>query len=175
MELFDRMNRIKAFALDVDGVLTDSLVHVWENGDQTRTMNVRDGFALKRAVDNGYQVVIITGGNSQGVVKRLNGLGITDIFLSVKNKVSALQTFAAKNNLSLEEIAYMGDDVIDHSVMQMVGLSSAPADAIPEILAISKFISSKDGGRGCVRDLIEQTMKIQGTWALSHEGEKPGV
>jgi len=175
MELFDLLRRVKAFVFDVDGVLTDSLVHVWENGDQTRTMNVRDGFALKRAVDSGYRLAIITGGNSQGVLKRLNGLGITDVFLQVKNKVNSLQEFMDKYDLTPDQIAYMGDDIIDFSVMKMVGLPAAPSDAIPEILAISKFISTLKGGSGCARDLIEQTMKLQNTWSMAHDGEQPGV
>ena len=175
MEIFELLKSAKAFVFDVDGVMTDSMVHVWENGDLTRTMNTRDGFALKRAVDTGYKVGVITGGKSQGVVSRLNALGVMDVFSSVTNKVSTLQVFIDKYNLSFNEVVYMGDDIMDLTVMRSVGIPAAPADAIPEILAISKYISTKDGGRGCVREIIEQTMKLQDTWAPDHEGEVPGV
>lgn len=175
MEVFDLLKSIKAFVFDVDGVMTDSLVHVWENGDLTRTMNTRDGFALKRAIDNGYRVGVITGGKSQGVVNRLNALGVMDVYSSVTNKVSTLQDFIDKYELNSKEILYMGDDIMDLTVMQSVGIPAAPADAIPEILAISKFISTKDGGKGCVREIIEQSMKLQKTWATAHDGEVPGV
>lgn len=175
MEIFDLLKSVKAFVFDVDGVMTDSLVHVWENGDLTRTMNTRDGFALKRAIDNGYKVGVITGGKSQGVVSRLNALGVMDVYSSVTSKVSTLQVFIDKYQLNYNEVIYMGDDIMDLTVMRSVGIPAAPADAIPEILHISKYISTKDGGRGCVREIIEQTMKLQNTWALAHEGETPGV
>lgn len=175
MELYENLRSVKAFVFDVDGVMTDSLVHVWENGDLTRTMNTRDGFALKRAIDNGYKVGVITGGKSQGVISRLHALGVMDVYSSVTNKVSTLQVFIDKYNLSYAEVIYMGDDIMDLTVMNLVGIPAAPADAIPEILNISKFISTKEGGRGCVREIIEQTMKLQNTWAMAHEGEVPGV
>lgn len=175
MEIFDSLRAIKAFVFDVDGVMTDSMVHVWENGDLTRTMNTRDGFALKRAVDIGYRVGVITGGRSKGVVIRLNALGVMDVYSSVSDKDSALKQFIELYDLNRNEIMYMGDDIMDLTVMKSVGIPAAPADAIPEILAISKFISTKDGGKGCVREIIEQTMKLQNTWEMAHEGEVPGV
>jgi 3-deoxy-D-manno-octulosonate 8-phosphate phosphatase (KDO 8-P phosphatase) len=175
MEIFDKLRAIKAFVFDVDGVLTDNTVHVWENGDQTRTMNIRDGFALKRAVDSGYKVCIITGGGSKGVISRLNGLGITDIFSKVSNKVESMASYMEANSLDKEEILYMGDDIMDLTVMNSAGVAVAPFDAVPEILDIAHIISTKEGGRGCVREIIEQTMKLQNTWAGIHEGEVTGV
>jgi 3-deoxy-D-manno-octulosonate 8-phosphate phosphatase (KDO 8-P phosphatase) len=175
MELLDRMKKIKAFVFDVDGVMTDSLVYLWENGDQTRTMNVRDGFALRRAVDSGYIVGVITGGRSNGVVIRLNGLGIKDIYSGVIRKQVALDGFKTKHQLSDQEIMYMGDDLIDIPVMRKVGLATAPQDAVIEVLQIAQFVSNFQGGRGCVRDIIETVMKLQGTWHEFYEDEKFGV
>ena len=175
MELLDRMKKIKAFVFDVDGVMTDSLVYLWENGDQTRTMNVRDGFALRRAVDSGYIVGVITGGRSNGVVIRLNGLGIKDIYSGVIRKQVALDEFKTNHQLSDQEIMYMGDDLIDIPVMRKVGLATAPQDAVIEVLQIAQFVSNFQGGRGCVRDIIEAVMKLQGTWHEFHEDEKFGV
>jgi len=175
MELLDRMKKIKAFVFDVDGVMTDSLVHLWENGDQTRTMNVRDGFALRRAVDSGYIVGVITGGRSNGVVIRLNGLGIKDIYSGVIRKQVALDEFKTNHQLSDQEIMYMGDDLIDIPVMRKVGLAAAPQDAVIEVLQIAQFVSNFKGGRGCVRDIIEAVMILQGTWHEFHEDEKFGV
>lgn len=175
MELLDRMKKIKAFVFDVDGVMTDSLVHLWENGDQTRTMNVRDGFALRRAVDSGYIVGVITGGRSNGVVIRLNGLGIKDIYSGVIRKQVAMDEFKTNHQLSDQEIMYMGDDLIDIPVMRKVGLAAAPQDAVIEVLQIAQFVSNFKGGRGCVRDIIETVMKLQGTWHEFHEDEKFGV
>lgn len=175
MELFDRMRAIKAFVFDVDGVMTDSRVHVWENGDQTRTMNTRDGFALKRAILKGYQVGVITGGKSKGVTSRLNGLGVLDVFSGISDKLAALEHFRERYGLSYDQIMYMGDDLIDASVMKCVGLPSAPRDAVPAILGISSFISSRDGGDGCVREIIEKVMTLQGVWDLEVGNEQPGI
>lgn len=175
MELFDRMNKIKAFVFDVDGVMTDSLIHLSENGDQTRTMNVRDGFALRRAVDSGYVVGVITGGRSEGVVLRLKGLGIEDIYSGVTLKHLAFDEFKSKNQLSDQEIMYMGDDLIDIPVMKKAGLAAAPQDAVTEVLQIAQYVSNYQGGRGCVRDIIEKVMKLHGTWLEFHEGEHLGV
>lgn len=175
MDLFERMRRVRAFVFDVDGVMTDSLIHIWENGDLTRTMNTRDGFALRRAVDKGYHVGVITGGSSRGVVMRLNGLGVTDVQSGVRDKVEALDRFTSLHDLALGEVMYMGDDLIDKTVMMASGLAAAPRDAVPEILEISHYVSGRDGGRGCVRDIIEKVMKVQGSWDPVHDGEKPGV
>ena len=175
MEIFEKLRLIKSFVFDVDGVLTDNTVHVWENGDQTRTMNVRDGFALKRAIDCGYKVCIITGGNSKGVISRLNGLGITDIYSKVSDKVGAMATYMESKELNHSEILYMGDDIMDLTVMKATGVAAAPSDAVSEILDIAHIISTKEGGKGCARDVIEQTMKLQGTWTMKHEGEVSGV
>lgn len=160
------LNNINTFIFDVDGVLTDANVLVTTTGELLRTMNVKDGYALKFAVNTGYNVAIISAGTNEGVKLRLEGLGIKDVFLGVNNKTKQLETYMKAHNLKSENILYMGDDVGDYPVLKIVGLPSCPQDAIPEVKAISKYISHKKGGKGAVRDVIEQVLKVQGKWAL---------
>lgn len=158
------MNGITTFILDVDGVLTDSSVHITTSGEMLRTMNIRDGYAMKAAVETGFRVCVISGGSNEGVRIRLQNLGINDIHLAAPDKVKTLQQFMSEFNLCAEEILYMGDDIPDYHVMQRVGLAACPQDAVPEIKAISKYVSHRNGGHGAVRDVIEQVMKVQNKW-----------
>lgn len=158
------MPKINTFIFDIDGVLTDGKVHVFENGELVRQMNIKDGYALKTAVDQGYKVCIISGGSNEGVRIRLERLGLTDIYLGVHNKIEQLNELVDMYNLKLENILYMGDDIPDYPVMEKVGLPCCPKDAAPEIQNISKYISQKNGGKGCARDVIEQVLKVQGKW-----------
>lgn len=158
------MPQITTFIFDVDGVLTDGIVHVFENGELVRQMNIKDGYALKTAVDAGYKVCIISGGSNQGVRSRLAKLGLTDIYLGAHNKIEQYEEIVKKYNLNPENILYMGDDIPDYPVMQKVGFPCCPKDAAQEIQNISKYISQKKGGKGCARDVIEQILKVQGKW-----------
>lgn len=161
------MNDITTFVLDVDGVLTDGTIHVTQNGEMLRNMNIRDGYAMKAAVENGYNVCIISGGKNDGVRIRLNNLGINEVHLGVHDKVVILQEYLKNYNIDSSQVLYMGDDIPDYWVMQQVGLPSCPQDAVPEIKSVSRYISHKLGGQGAVRDVIEQVMKVQGKW-LQH-------
>lgn len=161
------MNNITTFILDVDGVLTDGTIHVTGTGEMLRHMNIRDGYAMKAAIENGYTVCIISGGSNEGVRVRLRNLGITDIHLGVPNKVETFKEFIDIYNIKPEQVLYMGDDIPDFHVMKLVGLPTCPQNAAPEIKEISNYISHIDGGKGCVRDVIEQVMKVQGKW-MSH-------
>lgn len=165
------MNQIKAFVFDVDGVLTDGSVHVSQNGEMLRVMNIRDGFAMKAALESGYQVCIISGGNNEGVRIRLRNLGITNIHLGVPDKVETFKEYTELYQIKPEEVLYMGDDIPDFHVMQLVGLPTCPQDASPEIKAISQYVSHKNGGRGAVRDVIEQVMRTQGKWHAYYNGQ----
>ena len=158
------MNDITTFIFDVDGVLTDGSVFVNTNGEMLRTMNIRDGYAMKTAVDNGYNVCIISGGSNEGVRLRLRNLGITDIHLGTPDKVETFDEYIDIYQIDPEQVLYMGDDIPDYHVMKIVGLPTCPQDACPEIKGISKYISHKNGGKGAVRDVIEQVMKVQGKW-----------
>lgn len=158
------LKNITTLVFDVDGVLTDGTVLLFEQGDFIRTMNVRDGFALQLAVKKGYRVAIISGGTSQAVAKRFEYLGVQDIFLSVSNKLPILKEYMQKYKISKEEVLYMGDDIPDIEMMNYVGLPTCPVDAANEIKDLSLYISSYKGGAGCARDVIEQVMKAQSKW-----------
>ena len=165
------MNDITTFIFDVDGVLTDGSVFVNTNGEMLRTMNIRDGYALKAAIETGYNVCIISGGSNEGVRVRLRNLGITDIHLGTPDKVETFDEYIDINQIKQEQVLYMGDDIPDYHVMKIVGLPSCPQDACPEIKGISKYISHKNGGKGAVRDVIEQVMKVQGKWMENFDGK----
>ncbi len=158
------LHQITTFIFDVDGVLTDGKLHITTSGQMHRTMNVKDGYAMKAALDAGYNLSIISGGTDEGVRSRLQALGIADVFLGAHEKVDQLQSYLNKMKINAENILYMGDDIPDHPVMKMIGLPCCPQDAVKEIKEISKYISHKGGGKGCVRDVIEQVMKVQGKW-----------
>ena len=162
---------ITTFIFDVDGVLTDGTVTITTSGDMLRKMNIKDGYALKTAVDKGYNVCIISGGSNEGVRKRLRGLGITDIYLGTHNKIEQLEEYLDIYNINAKHVLYMGDDIPDLQVMQLVGLASCPQDAAPEIKAISKYISHKNGGKGAVRDVIEQVLKVQDKWDANFDAK----
>ena len=158
------MPQISTFVFDVDGVLTDGTVTIFPNGELVRKMNIKDGYALKTAIDKGYRVCIISGGTNEGVRSRLQGLGVKDIYLGAHNKIDQLEEYLTLNNLTPQEVLYMGDDIPDLQVMQQVALAACPKDAVPEIQDISIYISQKKGGQGCVRDVIEQVLKVQDKW-----------
>ena len=165
------LNDITTFIFDIDGVLTDSTVHVTPDGEMLRIMNIRDGFAMKAAIESGYKVCVISGGSNEGVRIRLKNLGITDIHLASPNKVETFKEYTELYNIKPENVLYMGDDIPDYHVMQLVGLPTCPQDAVAEIKAISKYISHKNGGKGAVREVIEQVMKVQGKWHLYYNGK----
>ncbi len=158
------LQHITTFVFDVDGVLTDGSIIINTDGELFRTMNIKDGFALKTAVDRGFNVCIISGGTNEGVRARLSGLGITDIHLGTHQKTKTLNEYLASKNLNNENVLFMGDDIPDLDVMQHVGLPCCPQDAVPEIKDICKYISHRKGGKGCVRDVVEQVLKVQGKW-----------
>jgi len=156
--------QINTLIFDVDGVLTNGMVTIMPDGEMIRHMNIKDGYALKAAVNAGFKVCIISGGTNEGVRTRLKNLGITDIYLGAHNKVIQYSEILEKYNLQSENVLYMGDDIPDFPVMKLVGLSCCPNDAAPEIQQIATYISNKKGGEGCVRDVIEQTLRVQGKW-----------
>lgn len=158
------LKHITTFVFDVDGVLTDGSILVNTEGEMLRKMNIKDGFALKTAVDEKFNVCIISGGSNEGVRKRLQGLGINDVHLGAGNKTEILNNYFASKQVNAENVLYMGDDVPDLVAMKIVGLPCCPQDAVPEIKVICKYISHKKGGKGAVRDVIEQVLKVQGKW-----------
>ncbi len=158
------LNDITTFVFDVDGVLTNGSIQVTSDGDLLRSMSVKDGYALKQAVKTGYTVCIISGGKNEGVRTRLRELGITDIYLGIDDKVEQLDEFFDIYDIKAENVLYMGDDIPDMYPMKLIALPTCPQDAVPEVKEVSKYISHKNGGDGCARDVIEQVMKVQGKW-----------
>ena len=165
------MPKINTFIFDVDGVLTNGIITITTTGELIRNMSIKDGYALKTAVEAGYNVCIISGGSNEGVRTRLEGLGITDIYLGTHTKTIQLNEYLETKNINLENVLYMGDDIPDFPVMKQVGLPCCPKDAVPEIQDISLYISQKKGGNGCVRDVIEQVLKVQGKWQLQFDAK----
>lgn len=168
MSYLEKLQEISTFIFDVDGVLTDGNVLVREDGKLLRQMNTRDGFAIKYALQKGYNVIIITGGRSEGVTKRLKNLGVKEVHAGIQDKVERLEELIDLEIVDLNRTAYMGDDLPDYGCMRLVHLPTCPADAAPEIKALAQYISPINGGRGAARDLIEQVLRVQGQWDFSY-------
>ena len=166
MNILQKFTPIKTFVFDVDGVLTDGSLLILNDGQMARKMNIKDGYSLQLAIKRGYRVIVLSGGAVNTVKDRLNKLGVTDSFFEVINKKEKLLEIVSQYDLKWEEILFMGDDIPDHSVMQLVGLPCCPADAAIEIKQIAAYISSFKGGNGCVRDVIEKVLKLNGHWDL---------
>ncbi len=167
MNVHEKIQKIRTLIFDVDGVFTDGSIIVTEDGNLLRQMNTRDGFAVKRALDLGFNIAIITAGNSLGVKKRFNMLGIEDVFLSVENKYDKFLEYLEKNNIDPDTVLYMGDDILDLEVLKNVFLSVCPRDACHEVLEVCQYISNFDGGKGCVREIIEKILASQNMWLTS--------
>jgi len=158
------LQHITTFIFDFDGVMTDGSVFCDFDGHPLRATNVKDGYAVQLASKLGYNVAVISGAVCPSTIVRMNSLGVTDVFTGIPNKVLKLKEYMKEKNLKPEEIVFMGDDIPDLQVMKEVGLPACPADAVPEVHKISKFVSEKPGGKGAVRDLIERVLKVQGKW-----------
>jgi 3-deoxy-D-manno-octulosonate 8-phosphate phosphatase (KDO 8-P phosphatase) len=157
------LKSVKAFAFDVDGVFSHNVL-VYSSGELLRSMNIKDGFSVQYAIKRGYPIAIITGGNSEAVRLRFQNLGITDIYLKSQNKIHDFNDFLLRNQLNPGEVLYMGDDLPDYEIMKKVGVPTCPADAVEEIKDIAVYVSHKTGGEGCVRDVIEQVLRVQEKW-----------
>lgn len=158
------LKKIRAIFFDVDGVLSAETIQQNENGEPMRTVNIKDGYAMQYAVKQGLILAIITGGKSDAVRRRYESLGLKDVFIGASVKIEVYEQLKQKYSLTDEEIMYMGDDIPDYEVMSVCGLPCCPADAAPEIKSISNYISHKNGGMGCGRDVVEQVLKAQGLW-----------
>ena len=162
------LTQVKAFACDVDGVLSPSVIPMHISGEPLRMVNIKDGYAIQLAVKRGFHFSIISGGRSEGVRVRFAGLGVKDIYLGASIKVPVLKEWMKMHDLQPCQVAYLGDDIPDIEAMQCVGLPVAPADAAPEVKEVARYISPCMGGYGCGRDVIEQVLKAQGLWMSDH-------
>lgn len=169
MNFKEKLQDIKAFAFDVDGVLSGEMIPLYPNGEPMRMINIKDGYALHQAVLKGYPIAIISGGKSEAVRIRFESLGVQHIYLGAHFKTDNFNDFLLKTGLQASQVLYMGDDIPDYDVMKIVGIAACPKDAAPEIKSIAHYISHKNGGEGCGRDVIEQVMKVQGKWMSDKE------
>lgn len=166
------LNKVTTFVFDVDGVLTNGKILVTTGGEMYREMNTRDGFAMKYALLKGFKIGIISGGTNLGVKKRLEDLGVNKVYLGIHEKDIAFDDFVNSYNINPEEVLYMGDDIPDMSVMERVGLATCPQDAVPDVKRIADYVSHKNGGDGCVREIVEQVMRVQNKWMFSDNSNR---
>lgn len=166
MNVLSLFQPVRTFVFDIDGVLTDGNLLVTETGDLLRQMSIRDGYAVELAVKKGYQVWIISGGRQEAPCIRLRNLGVTEAHFCVPDKKILLRQLFEKYGADPAAALYMGDDIPDYAVMQLCGLPACPADAAPEIKSLARYISPFNGGKGCVRDVIEKVLKLNGHWDL---------
>lgn len=169
MQLPSAFSNVTTFAFDMDGVLTDGTVWVLEDRRMIRRMSIKDGYALQLAIKKGFNIAVISGSTSPEVTERLKGLGITDIFMGVQNKVECLQSYLTSKSIPIEQVLFMGDDIPDLPAMKLVGLACAPSDAVTDVKEVAHFISTFAGGKGCVRDVIEKVLKTQDRWELNSD------
>jgi 3-deoxy-D-manno-octulosonate 8-phosphate phosphatase (KDO 8-P phosphatase) len=160
----ENLTKIKAFIFDIDGVLSLQTINLNDSGVPNRTINLRDGYALRYAIKKGYHIGIISGGDAKDYKNRLNHLDVNDIYLKCEIKLDYLKVFLEKYNLDSSEALFMGDDIPDLQVMQAVGAPVCPSDADSEIKKAAIYISDKRGGEGCVRDVIEQVLRLHNNW-----------
>lgn len=160
----EHLNDITTFVFDFDGVFTNGQVQIMGNGEFVRSLYVKDSYAIQYAIKKGYRVVIISGGSLHSLKASFEKLGLTDFFFQSKHKESIFTKYITDNNISASEVLFMGDDIPDYVLMEKAGVATCPADAVTEIKSVSQYISPKKGGHGCIRDVIEQTLKAQGKW-----------
>jgi 3-deoxy-D-manno-octulosonate 8-phosphate phosphatase (KDO 8-P phosphatase) len=166
--ILEKLKEVKAFVFDVDGVMTDGSVIATEDGHFLRNFNIKDGYALQHAVKMGYPIAIISGGKSNGVQKRFEQLGVKNIYLGQKHKEDAFNEFLENYDLSAKDILYMGDDLPDYELLKLVGVPTCPKDACIDVKSICTYVSPVSGGKGCVRDILEKTLKVQEKWWSEH-------
>lgn len=164
----EKLKKVNTFIFDYDGVFSDGIVYLTADGEALRTANVKDGYALQLARKNNYNIAVISGGYSMSIVKRFENLKLEDIFLGVEKKIDVYNDYLKKKNVLHENVLFMGDDIPDLEIMQVAGVTTCPLDAANEIKEVAMYISHLAGGQGCVRDVIEQVLKLQGKW-LNHD------
>ena len=169
MDFQEKLKYVKAFAFDVDGVLSGNMIPLYPNGEPMRMINIKDGYALRQAVLKGYPIAIISGGKTEAVRVRFESLGVEHIYLGSHYKCDDFQDFVDKCGLKAEEVLFMGDDIPDYDLMKLAGVPTCPADAVEEIKALACYVSTRNGGDGCGREVIEMVMKAQGTWMSDRE------
>jgi 3-deoxy-D-manno-octulosonate 8-phosphate phosphatase (KDO 8-P phosphatase) len=164
MNVLSEFKKVTTFIFEVDGVLTGSTLFLIENVLQPRRINIKDEFGLQMAIKNGFKILIISGSDSEPIIDRFKKLGIEEVQMSVKDKKRFVAEYISRKNLKWNELLYMANDLPDIELMKAVGLPCCSADAVPEVLEFSKYISPLNGGSGCVRDVIEKVLRVQDKW-----------
>jgi 3-deoxy-D-manno-octulosonate 8-phosphate phosphatase (KDO 8-P phosphatase) len=162
-----RLTRITTVMFDIDGVMTDGKVLVMDSGEMVRNIYSKDGYAINLAVSKGIRIAVISGGNNGAIKTALLRNGVTDVFIREHDKLARFNEYITTHNIKHEEIVFMGDDLPDYEIMSLSGIAACPNDAVPEIKNICQYISPRNGGEGCVRDIIEQVLKAQGKWEIA--------
>ena len=160
----EKLEKIKLLLLDVDGVMTDGRIIYSNDGQETKAFDVKDGHGLKLVQRAGIQVGIITGRESQVVIKRAEELGIAFLYQLSRNKMEPYLEILDKTGLADEQVAYVGDDVVDLPVLTRVGFSATVADAVEDIKPYVDYITERPGGRGAVREICDLILKQSGRW-----------
>ncbi len=163
-----KLTNIKAFAFDVDGVLSSGVLCM-PDGDLLRMMDIRDGFVIRKALLNNYKVAIITKGSSPSVILRFQKLGVTEIYSGKGAKLESLKDFAQKYSLTLDQILYQGDDLPDLRCVEAAGLGTCPKNATKEIVQAADYVSPYEGGHGSVRDVVEQVLRANNDWNIDED------
>jgi 3-deoxy-D-manno-octulosonate 8-phosphate phosphatase (KDO 8-P phosphatase) len=158
------LTKVKAFVFDIDGVMSLQTISLNAFGVPNRTVNLRDGYAIQLAIKKGYHMAIISGSNAKEYLKRLKLLGVRDVYLNSRSKVENFNSFLKKYNIQKSDVLFMGDDIPDYGVMKLAGIPVCPSDADSEIRQVAAYISDKRGGEGCVRDVIEQVLRLHNNW-----------
>lgn len=161
----EKLRKINTFIFDVDGVLTDGSLLVMPDGEFLRRMNIKDGYAMSLAVKRGYRIAIISGGHSSGVPVRLKRLGIEEVHMGVENKLLVYDQILGKYGITDEQVLFMGDDMPDMPLIRRCGVPCTPADGVADIMNHCIYVSPNNGGEGCVRDVIEQVLRLNGDWS----------
>ena len=162
--IYTQLKSVKCVVLDVDGVLTNGNILVTEEGNQLRTFNVKDGYAIQYAIKQGVDIFVITGAKSEGVKLRFQGLGVKETFLGISNKLALLESLLDQYNYTMQDVLFIGDDMPDYACMQQAGVAISPADAVEDIKKLSHYVSKLKGGEGVVREILEKMLRLQGKW-----------
>jgi len=163
-EIDNKIQNIKLLLLDVDGVLTDGSITYTDSGEEIKSFNAKDGLGIRLLMDSGVGVGIITGRKSNALVLRCKNLGIELLFDGISDKLQALDAVMETTGISLDAIAFAGDDLPDIPVMKKVGLSFAVADASPDVIKAADITCAQSGGKGAVRHICERILKSKGLW-----------
>lgn len=158
------LKKINTMVFDYDGVFTNSVVYILNDGELLRTANTKDGYAILQAMKHGFNIAIISGGKNDAVKTRMQNLGVENTFTHVENKRQCLLDYMQEKQVEPENVLYMGDDIPDLPAMKEVVLPCCPDDAVEEVKSACHYISDNKGGMGAVRDIVEQVLKAQNLW-----------